>query len=302
MGGAYLYPPGITKSSHYELCNLFGVSRCCCRFRCARVIPASPVQPAGPSKTHRSRTYIVHGGDVAASAAARCMSRDSRSPSFDMYVVCVEENEGGTTFRDPPPPLLLLPPSHAVQVAVENLHSTAAPTSLWTMVGLGWRSRYGSWAVAGRILLLMAGLVWIFRVAVVKRPTAGNADGMHAPPSKRGTESSSRLRLDRGGRNNSLRVNDSRSATISRGISPLLVTAPHASAAPAGIVFDAVVVKSCPSKKSKLRPAAALPSLGRREAASKLQCVHAGSSSSSSHCTARSHRRVARPPRLAWVG
>lgn len=119
------------------------------------MVPASPVQPAGPSKTHRSRTYIVHGGDVAASAAAaaaaRCMSRDSRSPSFDMYVVCVEENEGGTTFRDPPPPppLLLLPPSHAVQVAVENLHSTAAPTSLWTMVGLGWRSRYGSWAGGG---------------------------------------------------------------------------------------------------------------------------------------------------------
>lgn len=168
---------------------------------------------------------------------------------------------------------------------------------------LGWDGGHGMEVglVAGRILLLMEGLVWIFRVAVVKRPTAGNADGMHAPPSKRGTESSSRLRLDRGGRNNSLRVNDSRSATISRGISPLLVTAPHASAAPAGIVFDAVVVKSCPSKKSKLRPAAALPSLGRREAASKLQCVHAGSSSSS-HCTARSHRRVARPPRLAWVG
>lgn len=159
--------------------------------------------------------------------------------------------------------------------------------------------------VAGRILLLlMAGLVWIFRVAVVKRPTAGNADGMHASPSKRGTESSSRLRLDRRHRNNSLRVNDSWSAMISRGIAPLLVTAPHASPARAGIVFDAaiVVVKSCPSKKSKLRPAAALPSLGRREAASKLQCVRAGSSSSPPHCTARSHRRVARPPRLAWVG
>lgn len=123
---------------------------------------------------------------------------------------------------------------------------------------------------AGRILLLMAGLVWIFRVAVGKRPTAGNADGMHASSIKRATESPSNLHLDRGGRNNSLRVNDSRSATISRGSAalPCWVTAPHASPAPAGIVVDAVVVKSCPSKKSKLRPAAALPSLdaGKQQA------------------------------------
>lgn len=79
---------------------------------------------------------------------------------------------------------------------------------------------------AGRILLLMAGLVWIFRVAVGKRPTAGNADGMHASSIKRATESPSHLHLDRGGRNNSLRVNDSRSATISRGSAPLLGDCP----------------------------------------------------------------------------
>lgn len=155
------------------------------------------------------------------------MSRDSRSPSSTCRY---GRKRGGNRHSGTPLPLFCFFPL-PMQCRLPLKTCTAQQQQRRPRVcgpWLGWVGGHGMEVGlgAGRILLLMAGLVWIFRVAVGKRPTAGNADGMHASSIKRVTESPSHLHLDKGGRNNSLRVNDSRSATISRGSAPLLGDCP----------------------------------------------------------------------------